>query len=67
MAFWQPLNDEENIQDIAVLKLINPSLLPQGVKPINLIKIGNQSLWKHKFRALGFPKKGVMANGLPEN
>ena len=58
VAFWRPVNDEENVQDIAVLKLINLGLLPQGVKPINLIKIGNQSLWKNKFRALGFPKKG---------
>ena len=58
VTFWRPLNDEKNIQDIAVLKLINPDLLPKGATPINLIQIGNECLWEHKFRALGFPKKG---------
>ncbi|NET76848.1 trypsin-like peptidase domain-containing protein [Okeania sp. SIO1F9] len=58
VAFWQPRNNDENVQDIAVLKVVNPGLLPRGAKPINLIKIGNQSLWNSKFRALGFPKEG---------
>ena len=59
VTFWRPLNDQENIQDIAVLKLINPDLLPEGAKPINLIQIGNQSLWGNKFKAFGFPEKGI--------
>lgn len=58
VTFWRPLNDEKNIQDIAVLKLINPDLLPERAQPIKLIQIGNECLWEHKFRALGFPKKG---------
>ena len=57
VTFWRPLNDQENIQDIAVLKLINPDLLPKGATPINLIKIGKQSLWGNDFKAFGFPKK----------
>lgn len=59
VEFWQPRNEDENIQDIAVLKLINPDLLPKGAKPINLIKIGNRSLWGNKFKAFGFPEKGI--------
>ncbi|MCL2934721.1 MAG: serine protease [Trichodesmium sp. MAG_R03] len=58
VTFWRPLNDEKNIQDIAVLKLINPDLLPERAQPINLIQIGNQSLKENEFEALGFPKKG---------
>ncbi|ABG50995.1 peptidase S1 and S6, chymotrypsin/Hap [Trichodesmium erythraeum IMS101] len=58
VTFWRPLNDQENIQDIAVLKLINSDLLPEDAKPINLIQIGNQSLKENEFEALGFPKKG---------
>jgi hypothetical protein len=58
VTFWRPLNDQENIQDIAVLKLINPDLLPEGATPINLIQIGKQSLWGNDFKAFGFPKKG---------
>ena len=40
VAFWQPLDDDEDIQDIAVLKLINPDLLPERAQPIKLIHIG---------------------------
>ena len=58
VTFWRPLNDQKNIQDIAVLKLINSDLLPEDAKPINLIQIGNQSLKENEFEALGFPKKG---------
>lgn len=58
VTFWRPLNDQENIQDIAVLELINPDLLPEGPTPINLIQIGKQSLWGNDFKAFGFPKKG---------
>ena len=58
VTFWRPLNDQKNIQDIAVLKLINSDLLPEDAKPINLIQIGNKSLKENEFEALGFPKKG---------
>ena len=59
VAFWQPRNEDENIQDIAVLKLINPDLLPEGATPINLIQIGNQFLWGNEFKAFGFPEEGI--------
>ena len=59
VAFWQPRNEDENIQDIAVLKLINSDLLPEGATPINLIKIGNQSLWENEFKAYGFPEEAI--------
>ena len=55
VEFWQPRNEDENIQDIAVLKLINPDLLPEGAKPINLIQIGNQSLWAVSYTHLTLP------------
>ncbi|WP_049561335.1 S1 family peptidase [Limnoraphis robusta] len=58
VAFWFPLKSDENIQDIAVLKLLNPDQLPKRAEPINLILTGNDSLWGHRFRALGFPEKG---------
>ena len=60
VTFWRPLNDQENIQDIAVLKLINPDLLPERAQPIKLIHIGNECLWEHKFRALGFPAESII-------
>ena len=60
VTFWQPLNAQENIQDIAVLKLINPDLLPERAQPIKLIHIGNECLWEHKFRALGFPAESII-------
>ncbi|MEA5498374.1 serine protease [Limnoraphis robusta Tam1] len=58
IAFWFPLKSDENIQDIAVLKLLNPDQLPERSEPINLILTRNESLWGHRFRALGFPEKG---------
>ncbi|MCL2928516.1 MAG: serine protease [Trichodesmium sp. MAG_R01] len=59
VTFWRPLNAQKNIQDIAVLKLINPDLLPEGATPINLIQIGNRSLWGNEFKAFGFPEEGI--------
>ncbi len=67
VAFWQPLKDNENVQDIAVLKLINPDLLPERAQPIKLISIGNENLEGHTFKALGFPKNqkgGEYAHGV---
>ncbi|MGD1806712.1 trypsin-like peptidase domain-containing protein [Dapis sp. BLCC M126] len=58
VVFWQPVKDNESVQDIAVLKLINPDLLHKLAKPMKLISIGNENLRGKSFRALGFPKNG---------
>ncbi|MGF1494400.1 MAG: trypsin-like peptidase domain-containing protein [Microcoleaceae cyanobacterium] len=58
VKFWAKRKTIEIVQDIAVLELLEPALLPEQAKPIKLIPLGNQDFEHHEFKALGFPRKG---------
>ncbi|OUL32924.1 S1 family peptidase [Nostoc sp. 106C] len=63
VVFWQPVNPNEELEDIAVLKLENNS--PREVQSATLITLDN--LWGHPFRVFGFPagqSNGVWASGV---
>jgi formylglycine-generating enzyme required for sulfatase activity len=63
VIFWQPVNPNQESEDIAGLEL--ETALPDTAQPAQLVT--SEDLWGHRFRVLGFPTgqpNGVSASGV---
>ncbi len=56
VVLWKLINQEQEVEDIAVLK-VSPALLPEGAQSARLV-ITNGGLYDHEFKTLGFPRNG---------